>query len=292
MHGHSLTHAIQLPDDFSWDKPVGLLLDALQVENLLYRLYEWSPAPEVDVLYSGTIWAGISQISPCLVRLRTEDDPILLQFLAHAADNWGYLLVSDGSWEDLLAHMRGLTRFCPTQHDDMYLRISHPDVAHALFAPEHHPGVEVFGPCQTILAIQSPLPEWRQYQRPGDRPLSRPDKLFTPNEAQWAALEAIARRRSMDELYQHVNRFFPQYLADLPAEQRMERIHQLVASAREQGFRTRRDIWLYVTIFGFLGDEGVQARPDIVELLTNTSGLTAHQRINRAATLAQQRTTR
>ena len=38
MHGRPLTPAIQLPDDFAWDKPVGLLLDALQVENLLHRL--------------------------------------------------------------------------------------------------------------------------------------------------------------------------------------------------------------------------------------------------------------
>lgn len=239
MHGRPLTPAIQLPDDFAWDKPVGLLLDALQVENLLHRLYEWSPAPEVDVLYSGTIWAGISQISPCLVRLRTEDDPILLKFLANASANWGYLVVSDSSWDDLLAHMRWLTRFQPAQHDDMYLRISSPDVAHALFAPQHHPGVEVFGPCQTLLVTQPPVPGWRQYHRPGDRPPSRPAELFTPNDAQWAGLESIAYCKSVHQLCEHLRRFFPQYLADLPPEQRIERIHQLVA--RPESRASERD---------------------------------------------------
>ncbi|MCQ3030277.1 hypothetical protein NLO88_06370 [Pseudomonas syringae] len=43
-----------LPDDFPWDKTVGLLLDAIQVKNLLQRLYQWNPAPKVSVLYHET----------------------------------------------------------------------------------------------------------------------------------------------------------------------------------------------------------------------------------------------
>lgn len=291
MHGQSITPAIHLPDDFTWDKPVGLLLDAIQVKNLVRRLYEWAPAPEANVLYHSTRWASISQLSPCLVRVRDDQNPILQQFLANTADNWGYLLVSDGSWDELLTHVRWLTSIRPAQHDDMYLRISSPDVAHALFDPELHPEVDLFGPCQTVLASQHPVPGWRQYQRPGEKPSSRPARSFIPNDAQWAALQTIAYRTSVNQLYAHMSRFFPQYLTDLSPDQRLERIHQKVASAIERGFRTRREIWLYANVFGFLGDEGLQSHPDIVELLNRKSDLTPHQRIDRAATLAAQRST-
>ncbi|MBC3950595.1 DUF4123 domain-containing protein [Pseudomonas folii] len=291
MHGQSVTSAITLPDDFTWDKPVGLLLDAIQVENLLRSLYEWSPAPEAHVLYNGTRWACISQLSPCLVRIRDDQNPILQQFLANTAGSWGYLLVSDGSWDDLLAHMRWLTSIRPAEHDDMYLRISSPDVAHAIFAPEHHPDAKLFGPCQTVLVTQHPLPGWRQYPRPGERPSLRPVESFIPNDEQWAALQTVAYRMSVNQLYSHMSRFFPDYLSDLPPERRLERIHQLVESAIERGFRTRREIWLYANVFGFLGDEGLQSHPDIVELLNRKSDLTPHQRVDRAATLAAQRST-
>jgi hypothetical protein len=291
MHGQSVTSAITLPDDFTWDKPVGLLLDAIQVKNLLRSLYEWSPAPEAHVLYNGTRWACISQLSPCLVRIRDDQNPILQQFLANTAGSWGYLLVSDGSWDDLLAHMRWLTSIRPAEHDDMYLRISSPDVAHAIFAPEHHPDAELFGPCQTALVTQYPLPGWRQYPRPGERPSLRPVESFIPNDEQWAALQTVAYRMSVNQLYSHMSRFFPDYLSDLPPERRLGRIHQLVESAIERGFRTRREIWLYANVFGFLGDEGLQSHPDIVELLSRKSDLTPHQRVDRAATLAAQRST-
>lgn len=291
MHGQSVTSAISLPDDFTWDKPVGLLLDAIQVKNLLRSLYEWSPAPEAQVLYNGTRWASISQLSPCLVRIRDDQNPILQQFLANTADNWGYLLVSDGSWDELLAHVRWLTSIRPAGHDDMYLRISSPDVAHAIFDPEHNPGVEVFGPCHTALVTQHPVPGWRQYRRPGERPSSCLAESYAPNDAQWAAIQMTAYRMSVNELYSHMSRFFPQYLAELSPEQRLERIHQMVASAIERGFRTRREIWLYANVFGFLGDEGLQSHPDIVELLTRKSDLTPHQRVDRAANLAAQRST-
>lgn len=288
MNGQSTIPAMPLPADLPWGQTVGLLLDALQVKDLIRRLYEWSPSPEVSVLYNGTQWAQISQLSPCLVRLRDCNDPALLQFLANASSGWGYLLISDGSWDDLVAHLRWLTSIRPALYDEMYLRISQPDVAHALFAPEHHPCAELFGPCQMIIA-HYPMQGWRQYSRQGDRPAALYREPYTPNDSQWAALKAIAYRKSVNQLYQHMRRFFPEYRADLSAEQRLERVDQLVASAIDSGFRTRQEIWLYANVFGFLGDEGLKEHPDIVELLSKESSLTPYQRVDRAATLAAER---
>lgn len=289
MNSQPTRSAIELPDDFPWHQTVGLLLDALQIKNIRQRIYEWCGAPELQLLYAGTQWAEISHLSPCLIRIRDPYDPVLQQFLANTADEWGYLLVSDGSWPELLAHMRWLTSFCPVQDDEMYLRISYPDVADALFAPECNSGAEVFGPCQQVVVANDMLDGWRQYHRPGDRPLHVPTAPYIPNDAQWVALKAVNFRHAVKSLYQHMSDLFPAYRADLAPRQRLNRVHQLADSAIERGFRTRHEIWLYANVFGFLGDEAVQSHPDIINLLTIESDLTTLERVERAATLAQQR---
>lgn len=275
-----------LPDDFPWDQTVGLLLDAIQVKNLLQRLYQWNPAPKVSVLYHGTRWAEISRLSPCLVRLHDADDPVLSQFLAHAQDLWGYLLVSDGSWDELSAHMRWLTCFKPPQGEDMYLRISDPAVALALFAAERNPGPDLFGPCQEIIVSNAPRDGWTQLKRPGDKYVPPYDKSFVASDAQWMGLKGVAFDKSMGELYQHMQRFFPYYRAELTSEQRLKHIHQLARSAIEKGFETEQQIWLYANVFGFLGDDVLEQHPEIAELLTVRSELSTLERVDRAATMA------
>ena len=281
-------HSVQssLPDDFPWDKTVGLLLDAIQVKNLLQRLYQWNPEPRVSVLYHETRWAEISRLSPCLVRLHDADDPVLLQFLAHTQELWGYLLVSDGSWDDLLAHVRWLTCFKPPQGEDMYLRISDPAVAHALFAAERDPGPDLFGPCQEIIVGAATRDGWTQLKRPGDKYIPQYDKPFMASDAQWVALKGVAFDKSMGELYQHMQRFFPDYRAELTSEQRLKHIHQLARSAIKRGFETEQEIWLYANVFGFLGDDVLELHPDIAELLTVRSELSTLERVDRAATMA------
>ena len=288
MSRPTMTPVTQLPDDFPWDQTVGLLLDGLQVQNLIQRLYEWSGAPQLHVLYQGTQWGEISRISPCLIHLHKQDDPVLVQFLANTSKLWGYLLVSDGPWDALLTHMRWLTSFQPPQDEEMFLRIADPAVAQALFAAEHYPAAELFGPCQQIIVANAPLGGWTQFRRPDEKTLPRYDRPYTANDAQWSALKAVTFAKSMRGLYQHMQRFFPGYRTDLTPEQRLDHIHQLAASAIADGFASEQEIWLYATVFGFLGNEALEDHPDILELLTVRSELTPLQRVNRAATLAAQ----
>jgi len=278
-----------LPDDFPWDQKVGLLLDALQVKNLLKHLYEWSPSSQIDVLYHGTQWAQISHCSPCLVRLRDRDDPVLLQFLNNTRDQWGYLVVSDGSWQQLLTHMRWLTSFHPPQDEEMYLRISDPAVADALFAHELHPSAVLFGPCQQVIVANTPLSGWRHYRRTGEAVIPSYEKPYVASDAQWASLRASTFRKSIAELYLHMQRLFPEYRAALVPQDRFEHVQQLTNSAVERGFTGEREIWLYANVFGFLGDDVLDQHPDIAELLTVKSELTSFQRVERAAELAAQR---
>jgi hypothetical protein len=279
----------ELPDDLPWKQTVGLLLDALQVKDLLQRIYEWSPAPQLSVLYQGTQWAELGRLSPCLVRVHDRDDPVLSQFLKHAQEAWGYLLVSDRPWDELVTHMRWLTSFQPPDGDEMFLRISDPAVAHALFAADHGPGLDLFGPCEQILIASSTLQEWTHFKRPGDSIVMHYGKPFMANDAQWSALKGVAAGKAMVRLYQHMRRFFPEYRAELSAGQRLEHIHQLARSAVEKGFESEQEIWLYANVFGLLGDDVLERHPDIARLLNVRSAMSPLQRANSAATLAAQR---
>ncbi|MEB0055117.1 hypothetical protein QN402_32140, partial [Pseudomonas sp. FG1] len=55
-----------LPDDFSWEHTVALLLDAVQVKTLLPRLFQWDPEVTVEVIYLRTRFAQFRALSPCL----------------------------------------------------------------------------------------------------------------------------------------------------------------------------------------------------------------------------------
>ncbi len=288
----NMTSSNTLPDDFPWDQTLGLLLDALQVKDLLRRVYEWSPACQLDVLYLGTQWASISHCSPCLIRLRDRDDPVLLQFLANTQHQWGYVLVSDGSWQQLLTHLRWLTSFQPPQFEEMYLRISDPAVARALFGADDYPRSDLFGPCQQVMIANAPLSEWTHFRRPSEAVIPMYEQPYSASDAQWAALQAVAFDKSIAALYLHMQRFFPEYRADLSPQQRLQHIHQLARSAIERGFESEREIWLYANVFGFLGDGVLAQHPDIAELLTVKSELTSFQRVDRAAELAAQRSGR
>ena len=277
-----------LADDFLWQHTIGLLLDALEVQELLRQIYQWSPAPELDVLYQQTQWAGISHLSPCLVRVRSGDDPVLLQFLANVDKPWGYLWVCEGSWSQLVAHVRWLTSFRPPLGDEMYLRISDPAVAHALFAEVHCPGADLFGPCREII-VAPPVPgDWNRYRRSGTMVTPRYDNPYVASDAQWLALREVAFSKSIAALYQHMQRFFPEYRADLTPDQRRQHVRALAQQAIDKGFSAEREIWLYANIFGFMGDSVLDQHPDIRSLLED-SRLTPFDRVNRAATLAAER---
>lgn len=183
------------PEELPWEHTIGLLLDALHVENLIQSIYEWSTvAPQVEVLYRGTQWAEIGELSPCLVRLNNAVDPVLKQFLDNSRSHWGYLLVSDAPWSALVAHLRWLTSIEPPSGEATFLRISSTSVAHALFAEENKPDARVFGPCQQVIAATIRKAGWRCYARSGDIPSPSLHTPCQPDRPRWDSPATNGRR--------------------------------------------------------------------------------------------------
>ncbi|MCP1328634.1 DUF4123 domain-containing protein, partial [Halomonas sp. 707D4] len=93
------------------DRDVYLLIDGARVKQLARRLYEWSfeSGLEADLLYAGTPLSEVSEISPWLIALPGACHPVLQAFLVQGLhDEWGYLLESQASLEDLGGYLRKL----------------------------------------------------------------------------------------------------------------------------------------------------------------------------------------
>ncbi len=271
--------ALPLPDDFPWDHTIGLLLDAAQVSNLLPRLFQWDPQLTVEVLYLRTRLAQFRALSPCLVRLKGADDPILKQFLLHIQERWGYLLISDAPWQQVAAHWRWLTSVEHPSGEPMLLRIADPAFAHALLYEPGDATVRLFGPCQRVMVASQLLDSWEGYVRPGAAPAADHAALYRLNEAQVDLLNMGSRYEMLTALHWHMAEFFPDYRADLSPRARWQHLRHLADEAGDLGFEGEANLWLYANAHGFLGEQRLFNEPEIADLLKWDSPLPGATRI-------------
>ncbi|WP_178091577.1 DUF4123 domain-containing protein [Halopseudomonas laoshanensis] len=266
-----------------------LLIDGISVESLSKKLYEWSDLPEFEVLYLETSWAELSDVSPLLVKLKGASDPILAEFLAHKADEWGYLLFSSKESQEVTIHLRKLISVEHPAGKAMLLRLADPAVANALFglaAENKHS--ELFGPIDQLHAYDAISRYWHSHQRPGAKTvLSRLPYRLSENEL--AVLGEIDFRQTVRWLQSHMNKHFPHFVSEIPDLEQWNRIYQLADQAYQAGFTSERDIGLYANVFGFLGQDALEHHPDIAELVTKPNQQSPSQRIEQAANLAESR---
>ena len=279
-----------LPQGLPWNGTVGLLLDGVSVENLAQHLYQWAESPLFEPLYLGTPWAELLDISPCLVQIKNQNDPILTQFLNASRQEWGYLIFSDQPWEHMVAHVRWLTSVLHPQGEEVLLRIADPAVTHALLV--HAQSIKnptLFGPCTQLVTADAALGCWHLNLRPGDAPKIDHNTRYRLNDEQLSRLDEVNFRNVVMRLDQHMGEYFPHYQAHATAQQRWEHLQALASTAYDRGFNTALDITLYANIHGFLGAQALQEHPDLNALLDASSEQTSTQRIEHIASIAKAR---
>ncbi|WP_460064022.1 MULTISPECIES: DUF4123 domain-containing protein [unclassified Pseudomonas] len=279
-----------LPQGLPWNGTVGLLLDGVSVEKLPQHLYQWTENPEFEPLYLGTRWAELGDISPCLVQIKAQNNPVLTRFLNASRQEWGHLVFSDQSWDQLVAHFRWLTSVMHPLGEEVLLRIADPAVTHALLAhAETIKDPTLFGPCKQIVTADAALDCWYINNRPGNA--SEPDhsKRYRLSEAQLSQLDEVNFRNVVMRLDAHMQEYFPGYQAQSTPQQRWEHLHALASTSYDRGFNTELDITLYANIHGFLGERALEEHPDLDAILKTPSEQTPAQRLERVADIAQER---
>ena len=279
-----------LPQHLPWNGTVGLLLDGVSVEKLPQRLYQWTQSPVFEPLYLGTRWAGVLDISPCLVQIKTPNDPVLPHFLSASGQEWGHLVFSDHPWGDLVAHWRWLTSVWHPQGVEVLLRLADPAVIHALLGQAHSiKDPTLFGPCTHVVTADAALGCWHLNLRPGDAPKANHNKRYRLNDEQLGLLDAVSFRHAVMRIDRHLHEHFPHYQAHTTPSQRWEHLHALASAAYDRGFNTELDITLYANIHGFLGERALEAHPDLDAQLKTPSQQTPTQRLEEVASIASAR---
>ena len=278
-----------LPDDLPWSVSAYLLLDGVSVPNLPQRLSRWDNP--VHGLYQGTRWQELADISPRLVTLNGADDPVLAHFQENAALEWGFLLFSDADVSTLLKHWRHLLTVKHPSAGEVMPRIADPAVMHHLFdLARQANSARWFGPVQYLCLPDGLQAAWLQHQRP-DLPAPDSSDTYRLTEEALTALEEAQFHHVVLDLNDHLQRYFPGFMASCPDRERLQFAEKTAREAHRLGFTSEQEITLYANVYAYLSGQPLSDHPDIVELLTVSTQHSPLSRVQRAAELAYQRST-
>lgn len=224
------------------------------------------------------------------MQIKAQNNPVLTRFLNASRQEWGHLVFSDQSWDQLVAHFRWLTSVMHPLGEEVLLRIADPAVTHALLAhAETIKDPTLFGPCKQIVTADAALDCWYINNRPGNAPEPDHSKRYRLSEAQLSQLDEVNFRNVVMRLDAHMQEYFPSYQAQSTPQQRWEHLHALASTSYDRGFNTELDITLYANIHGFLGERALEEHPDLDAILKTPSEQTPAQRLERVADIAQER---
>lgn len=268
-----------------------LLFNAVNVPQLAKTLYQCQRTVDAHPVFLMTRFKDLIDKSPYLVAITDDHDPVYQLFVEHARQEWGLLLFSEGTTDELLQHLRWLLFVDEPGRKPTYLNISDPTVANALFGLHpRHTDKRLFGPINELYAVDVINDCWVHHVREGGAAAYQNLTLYGLNPEQIQALGDADLRIKVVELEQHMRRFFPDFLPEASLTQRYQHLYSLAKQAYAQGFATEIDLFHYANVSHFLDRQPPEAHADIRQLLCNLSSLTHSQRIQQANVLAVERT--
>jgi len=274
-----------LPQDLPWDQHAMLLLDGATVADLSLKLSACNPHALRIPLYSGTRFNAISDISPLLVVIERQDDPVFQFYLEHAAQEWGALLFSHEPEYIVAAHLRKLLTVQVPDGPEVMLRLADPAVVRALLGAENR-DERLFGPIETLVTPDCVSGSWHRHTRGVSSPSELP-KRYDLSPEQNAALDAVDLRRATLKLDAHLLEYFPERYGAQSLPERWPVLDQHVRRAYAQGFTSQSDLTYYVNVFIWLGGSPLEQHPQIARLLDTPSAQSPSARVAAAAELAR-----
>lgn len=253
---------------FPWQaESISLLLDGINVKNLLHKFYTQQNQSKFEVLYLQTPFAELYEVSPCLVKIDNSNNPHLLNYLSHLDEEWGYILISDASWEEQIKHLRNLLIVKQPNDEQVILKIADPMLAGALFElAEKQADSAFFGPFKQIYTTDIIDNQLNNYQRPEQAIQSLATPYQLSNE-QNEALDKVEIKRANYKLHQHMERHFPSFLAHYPKATKKQAIDHLIQEANQLTYNTPMAQAYYLNIHGYLGDETLENYPELSQMV-------------------------
>ncbi|MFB2831870.1 DUF4123 domain-containing protein [Aeromonas jandaei] len=255
-----------------------LLLDGGQLPELERQLFEVSDSPAYQPLYLHAPWDSLREVSPCLVE---ASQPLLSWFQTLPA-NSGWLLASPLSLLPLADQLSQLIEVESPYGSRILLKLAAPETMACLMV-DADPWLWR-GIAQAWLPTRAGWHHWLVKETLID-PIGDKCRLTDP---QWARLGELSWQNQQDAAYRHMQMWFPARLAQ--QQDPASWIARWAKQAYQLGFQTERDLLLFFNVLGFLGEswwEG-DAYPAVNKLLTTPSAQTPSQRVEQAASWAEQ----
>lgn len=290
MNIHWPLSAGVLGDDWQWphDRRVLLLLDGVSVSGLPRKLYEWSKGElDADLLYAGTPWATVKDVSPWLIRLSGPDDPVLKRFVRDGAEaEWGYLMISDAPMLEVAGHLRSLIQVRHPLGMPMLLRLADPAVISVLMGEKRSLGLAPWGPIEQLMVPDGVAGQWR-VRSPGQRESSasacRTDvSEYQVDENLLHELQACDLRRDIRQLAGFVEQHCRGWLDELNTETRHRHLKDVAQHAQALGLNSRREWALLCTLLARLDIASPEGLPENIHRLLDTEGIDGMQRLESA----------
>lgn len=259
-----------------------LLLDGSQISDLETLLFKVEGAPVYSLVFLNTRWHELREVSPYVVKATAS---LMHWFEQNIRLNQGYIFSSRADLDTVTHAFRGLIQVTTPYGSQVFFKMAHTEAAHILFSDEN--------PVIWQAIEQAWLPTrkgWQhhikshQTQSLQTRSVMPTDVVLT--EEQWEKLGQISWHHTLEKVEHHLALWFSNRLPALS----FEWLQEEAKTAYESGFTTERDLLLYFSIFGYLGQNALQTEQytDIQSLVKHPSTLTPSQRIEQAATLAEQ----
>ncbi|QNU62596.1 DUF4123 domain-containing protein [Vreelandella titanicae] len=274
-----------------------VLLDALTRPSMERWLYETLEAPDYEVLYLKTPLKECREASPCLVALQGAHE-LWEAFLKQGANQeWGWLLYSRTSRQELLARLRWLLMVHHPTHGQQVLRLASPTVMHSLLNIQ---GGESYTHLLGNVIERAWLPInnttsvtwWQLSQSNSLQEALAPN--VTPSlilqEAHLTALAQVNWQRFQATLAKHLQRYFPSGPLISHHGSTMKAAEQVIATTTRLGFVGQRAHFYIANILGAHGDAALEVdqHPTLARLLLQPNHQAPMERLKAAVNLAQQ----
>ncbi|WP_282098428.1 DUF4123 domain-containing protein [Shewanella sp. MMG014] len=263
-----------------------MLLDGAKIDELGALIYMTDSAVDASPLYVGTPLASILPVSPWLLTVKDFDTYRLL--LEKAQPNGAGLVIESSACLAELVKFWKMRLFTLLDGQEALFRLYEPSVLSALLM-ESSPfeRAQLMGPNDVIWYWDEKRKGWQHEVNDTKQAASLIDK-FALTSSHLAALTAQKKIKYEEQVYTHINRYFPGVITD--KEQGHVLAKRLIDKSVSLGFSTGQSLFYFVNIWVALGADCLDndMHPEISRLLTQPSQLSHAARIERAALLARQ----
>ena len=236
-----------------------LLLDGAQIDDLMQILYQLEPVPEFHRLYDGTRYAELAEVGPVLIT--TDHSSLLSQhFKEHWSTTAGATLNSRARTDELIQHLSSLVHASVSGGVSVLFRYYDPRILH-LWLTDMNDGQRntALGPVEQFQLWAHGA--WHEFSR------SAPSIAQHYAESPWLQLsdEQLARLNQAKQqafeqtLLEHMDRWFPECLANAGAREREVWAKACCVRANEYGFSAVADIVRWAGLLAICGPDFPEA---------------------------------